>query len=90
MDFSKVHSVAIYPAIGIARVGNSPDDYFIGPEIAGIHASDSHDFRDDKGRIKRQAARFRVFALDENKQILGELNESKGVKIDSLAFIEFS
>ena len=26
----------IHPAIGIARVGDSPDDYFIGPEAPGI------------------------------------------------------
>jgi len=25
-------SLRIHPAIGIARVGNSPDEYFIGPE----------------------------------------------------------
>ena len=26
-------SAAIYPVIGIARVGNSRDEYFIGPEV---------------------------------------------------------
>lgn len=26
-------SAAIYPAIGIARVGNSRDEFFIGPEV---------------------------------------------------------
>ena len=26
----------IYPAIGIARLGDSPDDYFIGPEAPGV------------------------------------------------------
>ena len=31
-DFSKVHTCRIHPGIGIARVGNSPDGYFIGPE----------------------------------------------------------
>jgi len=25
---------AIYPAIGIARVGNSESEYFLGPEVA--------------------------------------------------------
>ena len=32
MDFTKVASCKIYPAIGIARLGNS-DDSFIGPEL---------------------------------------------------------
>ena len=30
-----IDSIRIHPAIGIARLGNSPDEYFIGPEIPG-------------------------------------------------------
>jgi hypothetical protein len=82
MDITKVKKVAIYPAIGIARVGNSPDDYFVGPTIPGVAASDENDFRDKKGRIKRQAAKFYVYGLDAKGNILGELNESHGVKVD--------
>jgi len=60
----------IYPAIGIARVGNAPEAFYIGPETAGglpLPADGSSapfgagDFRDGEGRVKRQAARFRVF-----------------------------
>lgn len=55
----------IHPAIGVARMGNSPDAFFIGPEQPGIPANwkgtQFESFRDDQGRIKRQAARFRVF-----------------------------
>lgn len=67
----------IHPAIGIARLGNSPDDYFVGSESPGFlplldkpglppSATPSH--RDGSGRIKRQGARFRIFefAADEN------------------------
>ena len=82
MDLSKIARVAIYPSIGIARVGNSPEEYFIGPTIPGVHASDPHDFRDAKGRIKRQAAQFYIFGLDAKGNILGELNASHGVSID--------
>ena len=82
MDFKKVDRVAIYPAIGVARVGNAPDEYFIGPTIPGEHAKDPDDFRDAEGRIKRQAAKFFVYALDKDGNILGELNDSHGVKID--------
>ena len=83
MDFSKVSSVAIYPPIGIARVGNSPDEYFIGPTIPGQPATDPDDFRDKQGRIKRQAVRFYLFGLDDKGNVLGEINESQeGVKID--------
>ncbi|MEM8908942.1 MAG: LodA/GoxA family CTQ-dependent oxidase [Bacteroidota bacterium] len=82
MDFSKVQSLAIYPAIGIARVGNSPKEYFIGPTIPGQHPQDPDHFRDAEGRIKRQGAQFFIFALDANGEILGELNDSHGVQID--------
>ena len=82
MDLNKVKSVAIYPSIGIARVGNSPNEYFIGPIIPGVTAQDPDDFRDAQGRIKRQAAEFRIFGLDDKGNVLGELNESHDVAID--------
>ena len=76
----------IHPAIGIARMGNSPE-HFIGPETPGVPANwDDKEqkfklFRDSKGRILRQGARFRVFeytptadgALSEPREVgLGE------------------
>jgi len=81
MDFSKIKKVAIYPAIGIARIGNSPDEYCIGPTIPGQPPADPDDFRDSKGRIKRQGAKFFVYGLDENGDILGEINHSHGAEV---------
>jgi hypothetical protein len=52
----------IHPAIGIARVGNSPDAFFIGPERPFERPRPAGGFKDDACRVKRQAARFRVFA----------------------------
>lgn len=52
----------IHPAIGIARVGNSPDEFFIGPERPGERPAPPGGFKDAQCRVKRQAARFRVFA----------------------------
>ena len=61
----------IHPAIGIARVGDSPDDYFIGPEAPGVAPSltkrgdastDPGRYKDAQRRIKRQGARFRIYA----------------------------
>jgi L-Lysine epsilon oxidase N-terminal/L-lysine epsilon oxidase C-terminal domain len=69
----EIASVAIHPAIGIARVGNSPDKFFYGPEVPGVKPVDSDQFRDSKGRIKRQAARFRIYGLDDRGQIVREL-----------------
>lgn len=81
MNLSEVHSVSIYPAIGIARVGNSPE-YFMAPTIPGRMATDPDDFRDAEGRIKRQAAKFFIYAHDKDGNIIGELNDSHGVKVD--------
>jgi hypothetical protein len=56
----------IHPAIGIARLGNSPD-FFIGPELPGLPGNLDEtsgafrSFRDASGQILRQSARFRVF-----------------------------
>lgn len=56
----------IHPAIGIARVGNSPDEFFVGPERPGQRPAPPGGFKDGQCRVKRQAARFRVFAhLDD-------------------------
>ena len=56
----------IHPAIGIARVGNSPDDFFIGPERIGEEPNPPGGFKDSQCRVKRQAARFRIFAHHDN------------------------
>lgn len=60
----------IHPGIGVARVGNSPTEFFIGPERPGEPPNFDtaqqrfRPFRDGKGLIKRQAARFRIFEYE--------------------------
>ena len=61
---TRIKSVKIFPAIGIARVGNSPTEFFIGPERVGETSAPEGGFKDAQGRIKRQAARFRIFGYD--------------------------
>src|SRR4051812_36382784 len=64
----------IFPGIGIARLGNSPDELFIGPEVPdGVASPDGGAFKDAAGRVKRQAARFRVYGYDEADQLVAEL-----------------
>jgi hypothetical protein len=67
---SKVYK--IHPAIGVARVGNHPSAFFVGPEKPGaagleIGADNSESevaqFKKD-GLLKRQAARFRVYEYE--------------------------
>lgn len=63
----------IYPPIGIARVGDSPDAFFVGPEVPGLAPDPGGSYKDEAGRVKRQAARFRVYAFDEYDRPVAEL-----------------
>jgi hypothetical protein len=91
---SEILTLRIYPPLGIARVGNAEDpgnssgDYLIGPEVMGgrstlpdgTSARYLSDFRTADGRIKRQAARFRVYAHLKNGSV-HELTANDGVRI---------
>ena len=67
---------AIHPAIGIARVGNSEEEFFLGPEVPEPSPGEAGSYRDGEGKLKRQAARFRVFGLNAAGQAVAELNAS--------------
>lgn len=84
---------AIHPAIGIARVGDSPDEWFYGPEVidplppdrerplepeARNPPSSEGLYRDSSGALKRQAARFRIYGLTMNGEVVKELTGSDG------------
>jgi hypothetical protein len=71
--FSKVHKCEIHPGIGIARVGNSSDTPFVGPENPLIADVPKGGYKDSEGRVRRQAARFRIYAFDGEGKNLGEL-----------------
>lgn len=73
MRWDDITSVAIHPAIGIARVGNSPDGWFLGPEASGEPPADAAARRDAQGRIRRQAARFRLYGLDAAGRVVREI-----------------
>ncbi len=76
----------IQPAIGVARIGNSPDGYVLGPEVthpkplmagtgAGPHGSP---YRDKEGRLLPQAARFRIYGVNAKGRIIRELTAPEG------------
>ena len=57
----------IFPSIGIARVGDSPEDWFIGPEAPELgFLPEGMEHRDARRRIKRMAARFRIYEFRRN------------------------
>jgi hypothetical protein len=64
---------AIYPPIGVARLGNSEKDFFIGPEVAEPLPEPLGFYRDGEGALKRQAARFRVYGLNAAGEAVTEL-----------------
>lgn len=66
----------IYPAIGVARVGSSPDEWFIGPEVPEPAAAAPGFYRDAHKRLKRQAARFRIYGVNTRGDIVRELDAS--------------
>ena len=72
-DRDQIEQIVIHPAIGVARVGNSPDEWFLGPETPGPHPVPSGGFKDAAGRIKRQVARFRLYGLDAEGQVVAEV-----------------
>lgn len=76
----KKHTLAfcrIFPPIGIARLGNSPDEFFVGPEVPGqAGAPEGGLYKDPGGRVRRQAARFRVYGYDKDGYIREELDAS--------------
>jgi L-Lysine epsilon oxidase N-terminal len=74
-----IGKIRIFPSIGIARIGNSPTESFFAPEIPGRHAPAPGGYKDAQCRIKRQAARFRLYAYDENDQLIVENGKPKEI-----------
>jgi hypothetical protein len=82
MPDPRIVRAAIHPAIGIARVGDSPEEYFIGPEDPNRHPSPDGGFRDAEGRLKRQAARFRIWGCDAAGNPVRELLPGDGTDVE--------
>lgn len=67
----RVVRAKIHPAIGIARVGNSEEGFFVGPEVERPEPEES--YKDRHGALKRQAARFRVYGYNAAGEAVAEL-----------------
>ena len=73
----RIVRAAIHPTIGVARVGNSPDSFFFGPEVPGALPRASGGFKDGNGAVAKQAARFRVYGLDADGRPVRELTAAE-------------
>ena len=77
-SLSSIKYCNIHPAIGIARLGNSPDEYFIGPEVSGNPPNPKdNSFKDKNGFVKRQAVRFRIYGYDSNNKVIKEITSDE-------------
>jgi L-Lysine epsilon oxidase N-terminal len=72
-DDDRIVRVAIHPALGVGRVGNSPDAMYFGPEVPGALPRAPQGFKDADGAVARQAARFRIYGLDASGSPVREL-----------------
>ncbi len=72
----RIVKAAIYPSIGVARVGNSQNDYFLAPEVIEPIPRKPGFYRDATGALKRQAVRFRVYGLNASGVPVKELTAS--------------
>src|SRR5262245_49494359 len=78
------YQLKIHPSIGVARLGNSPDDFYLAPtRIGGLpiecdpygNASGNpvQRFKDPAGRMRRQAALFSIYIHKESENFSEEL-----------------
>ncbi|PWU12309.1 MAG: 3-isopropylmalate dehydrogenase [Verrucomicrobia bacterium] len=69
----------IYPTIGIARLGNCPNDgvsdFYVGPEVPGSVIVPQNGYKDSQGRVRRQAARFHIYCWEDGV-FMGEIDSS--------------
>lgn len=79
---SKIDNVivraGIYPAIGVARVGNSREieeneGWFAGPEVTYPLPQPPGFSKDNKGALKRQGVRFRIYGYNAAGQVVKEI-----------------
>ncbi|MFT4928637.1 MAG: hypothetical protein ACI8WB_004757 [Phenylobacterium sp.] len=71
---AKIHSVGIYPPIGISRVGLSHKT-FAAPEVPGCAPNPPGGFKHN-GELKRQVQRFFIFAFDKKGRIIKEITHT--------------
>ncbi len=73
-DSDCIVKAGIYPPIGVMRVGNSKEEYFLGPLVDNpAPNSDEYAYRDKTGALKRQAAQFRIYGFNAAGKAVKEL-----------------
>ncbi len=76
---ARIARVAIFPAIGFSRVGNS-GEWFLAPEVPGLLDEPEGGFKDGGGELKRQVQRFRIYGYDDQGRVVREIDATQGVR----------
>ena len=69
---TRIARIAVYPPMGICRVGNS-GEWFLAPEVPGLPAVPDGRYKDDRQRVKKQVQRFRLYAFNQAGQVVREV-----------------
>ncbi|CAN7769808.1 LodA/GoxA family CTQ-dependent oxidase [Rhizobium leguminosarum] len=64
---------SIHPAIGVARLGSSQDEYLLAPQVPDPPPRAVDSSHDGNGHLKREAVEFRVYGYDANGNVVAEL-----------------
>ncbi|MFF4392161.1 LodA/GoxA family CTQ-dependent oxidase [Streptomyces sp. NPDC001552] len=70
---TRIVRAAVHPAIGVARVGDSAEGFFLAPELDGAPPPATGTYKDASGALKRQAVRFRVYGYNAAGEAVAEL-----------------
>ncbi|HMB03388.1 MAG TPA: LodA/GoxA family CTQ-dependent oxidase, partial [Isosphaeraceae bacterium] len=69
----RIVRASIHPAIGVARIGNSVDEFVDGPEVTNPPPVPAGSLKDRTGALKRQAALFRIYGYNATGEVVAEL-----------------
>jgi hypothetical protein len=70
---NEIVRASIHPAIGIARLGSSEQEYLLGPQVPFPPAREAKTSHDKNGRPKRQGVEFRIYGYDKDNNVVAEL-----------------
>ncbi|MEI9979395.1 MAG: CTQ-dependent glycine oxidase GoxA [Edaphobacter sp.] len=67
-----VARLAIYPPLGISRIGNSKE-WFLAPEVPGLPPLPDGKYKDGPQQVKKQVQRFRIYAFNKAGEVIREI-----------------